>query len=155
MSRVVSLPNHKFYRAGLVLYYILKLLTSIVHILLPDTDNSPSWISGKGGTDYRKYFMISPLERMLPSRRGSIQQPPDHQSDVHLTEPLMPALPLRMNPCPIGRHFFLFGFYGLFKSLSIIKGGRKKKHLTIRKQNLAFPHDPSEARTTAVRNLMD
>ena len=42
-----------------------------------------------------------------------------------------------------------------------MEGGRKpenpeKNHLTIRKQNLAFPHyDPSEARTTAVRNLMD
>ena len=50
--------------------------------------------------------------------------------------------------------FFLFGFYGPFKNISLIssrsfiKGGRKpeypeKNHLTIRKQNLAFPHDPS------------
>ena len=47
--------------------------------------------------------------------------------------------------------FFLFGFYGPFKNISLIssrsfiKGGRKpenpgKNHLTIRKQNLAFPH---------------
>ena len=47
--------------------------------------------------------------------------------------------------------FFLFGFYGPFKNISLIssrsfiKSGRKpenpeKKHLTIRKQNLAFPH---------------
>ena len=62
--------------------------------------------------------------------------------------------------------FFLFGFYGPFKNISLIssqsfiKGGGKpenpgKKHLTIRKQNLAFSHDPSETRTIAVRNLMD
>ena len=62
--------------------------------------------------------------------------------------------------------FFLFGFCGPFKNISLIssrsfiKGGRKpenpeKNHLTIRKQNLAFPRDPSEARTTAVGNLMD
>ena len=30
-----------------------------------------------------------------------------------------------------------------------------ENHLTICKQNLAFPRDPSKARTTAVRNLMD
>ena len=47
--------------------------------------------------------------------------------------------------------FFLFGFYGPFKNISLIssrsfiKGGRKpenpeKNHLTIRKQNLAFLH---------------
>ena len=47
--------------------------------------------------------------------------------------------------------FFLFGFYGPFKNISLIssrsfiEGGRKpeypdKNHLTIRKQNLAFPH---------------
>ena len=47
--------------------------------------------------------------------------------------------------------FFLFGFYGPFKNISLIssksfiEGGRKpenpeKNHLTIRKQYLAFPH---------------
>ena len=47
--------------------------------------------------------------------------------------------------------FFLFGFYGPFKNISLtssrsfIKSGRKlenpgKNHLTIHKQNLAFPH---------------
>ena len=42
----------------------------------------------------------------------------------------------------------LFGFYGPFKNISLvsrrsfIKGGRNpgENHLTIRKQNLAFPH---------------
>ena len=47
--------------------------------------------------------------------------------------------------------FYIFGFYGPFKNISLIssrsfiEGGRKpenpeKNHLTIRKQNLAFPH---------------
>ena len=47
--------------------------------------------------------------------------------------------------------FILFGFYGPFKNISLIssrsfiEGGGKpeypeKNHLTIRKQNLAFPH---------------
>ena len=47
--------------------------------------------------------------------------------------------------------FFLFGFYGPFKNISLIssrsfiKGGQKpenleRNHLTICKQNLAFPH---------------
>ena len=77
--------------------------------------------------------------------------------------------------CPyywtLGIHVFVFfflsfGFYGPFKNIplissrSIIKGGRKpgnpgKKRAATHKQNLAFPHSPSEARTTAVRNLMD
>ena len=34
-------------------------------------------------------------------------------------------------------------------------GGGGENQLTIRKQNLAFPRVLSEARTTAVRNLMD
>ena len=62
--------------------------------------------------------------------------------------------------------FFLFGFYGPFMNISLIlsplftKGGQKlenpgKNHLTICKQNLAFPSDPSEARTSAMKNLMD
>ena len=48
--------------------------------------------------------------------------------------------------------FFLFGFYSPFKEISLtssrsfIKGGQNpenpgKNHLTIRKQNLAFPRD--------------
>ena len=51
-------------------------------------------------------------------------------------------------------------FHLRISSRSFIKGGRKpeypgKNHMTIRKQNMAFPHvtcDPSETRTTGVRN---
>ena len=43
MSSAVSLPNHTF--TGQT--QSSKRLTSIVHILLPETDNCPSWISGR------------------------------------------------------------------------------------------------------------
>ena len=43
MSSVVSLPNHTFTGQALS----SKRLTSIVHILSPETDNCPSWISGR------------------------------------------------------------------------------------------------------------
>ena len=40
-----------------------------------------------GEGDRRKYFMINFHEKMLPTRRGSNPQPPDHKSDAHPTEP--------------------------------------------------------------------
>ena len=51
----------------------------------------------------------------------------------------------------------IFHLYQADHSLKVGENGRYrgKNHLTIHKQNLAFPRDPIEARTTAVRNLMD
>ena len=43
MSSAVSLPNHTFPGQALS----SKRLTSIVHTLSPETDNCPSWISGR------------------------------------------------------------------------------------------------------------
>ena len=43
MSSAVSLPNHIFTVKALS----FKRLTSIVHILSPETDNCPYWISGR------------------------------------------------------------------------------------------------------------
>ena len=43
MSSTVGLPNHTFTGQD----YSSKRLTSILHILLPETDNCPSWISGR------------------------------------------------------------------------------------------------------------
>ena len=43
MSSAISLPNHMFTGQA----YSSKGLTSIVHILLPETDNCPSGISGR------------------------------------------------------------------------------------------------------------
>ena len=45
-----------------------------MHILSPETDNCPSWISGwermTGENDGSKYFMINLHERMLPTSAG-------------------------------------------------------------------------------------
>ena len=46
----------------------------------------------KGENDRRKYFMINLQERMLLDPAGSNPGPPDHQSNMHLTEPLRPAV---------------------------------------------------------------
>ena len=35
-----------------------------------------------------KYFMINLYDRTVPTWQGLNQQPPDHQSDAHPTEPL-------------------------------------------------------------------
>ena len=54
-----------------------------MHILSPETDNCPSWITGREEMNRRKYFIINLHKRKLPTQRGSNSQPPDHQLDVH------------------------------------------------------------------------
>ena len=51
--------------------------------------------------EWRKYFKINLHERKLPTWQGSNPQPPDHQLDVHPTEPRRSA---RFNFC-IGNIF--------------------------------------------------
>ena len=70
-----------------------KWLTSIVHILLPETDNCPSWISGRERMTSENISWSNLHERILLKRRESNLQPPDHQSDVHPTEPPRPEWP--------------------------------------------------------------
>ena len=53
--------------------------------------NVPFLNQQKGENCRGKYFMISVHERMLPTRRESYPQPPDHQSDEHPVEPPRPA----------------------------------------------------------------
>ena len=55
MSSVVSLPNHTFTGQA----KSSKRLTSIVHILSPETDNCPFWISRGDWLTIAKYFMIN------------------------------------------------------------------------------------------------
>ena len=87
MSSAVSLPNHTFTGQALS----SKRLTSIVHILSPETDNCPSWISGrKRMTVENISWSISTKECCRP-RRGSNPRPPGLQSDAHPTEPPRPA----------------------------------------------------------------
>ena len=58
-----------------------KQLTSIVHILSPETDNCPSWISGRERMTVENIsWSISTKECCRP-RRGLNPQPPGLQSD--------------------------------------------------------------------------
>ena len=71
------------FRVGKSLLSLLSCCPVLVHILLPETDKCPSWISRR--------------ERMIIEKRsfkecsltwqGSNPQPPDDQSDAHSTEP--------------------------------------------------------------------
>ena len=80
MSSAVSLPNHTFTGQSLS----SKRLTSIVHILSPETDNCPSWISGRERMTVENIsWSISTKECCRP-RRGSNPRPPGLQSDAHV-----------------------------------------------------------------------
>ena len=87
MSSAVSLPNHTSTRQD----YSSMQLTSIVHILLPETDICPSWISGRETMTIENISWPNLHERMLPTRWGLNPQPPDHQLDEHSMEPQRPA----------------------------------------------------------------
>ena len=71
-----TLPNHTFIGQT----WSSKRLTSIVHILSPETDNCPSWISRRERMSVENISWSNLHERMLPTQRGSNLQPPDHQS---------------------------------------------------------------------------
>ena len=76
MSSAVSLP-HTFTGQALS----SKRLTSIVHILSPETDNCPSWISGRERMTVENIsWSISTKECCRP-RRGFNPRPPGLQSD--------------------------------------------------------------------------
>ena len=61
-----------------------------VHILSSETDNCPSWIS-RGEKMTIENISWSIRECYL-AWRGSNPQPPDHQLNMHLTEPPWPAV---------------------------------------------------------------
>ena len=77
MSSAVSLPNHTLTGQALS----SKRLTSIVHIPSPETDNCPSWISGRERMTVENIsWSISTKECCRP-RRGLNPRPPGLQSD--------------------------------------------------------------------------
>ena len=86
MSSALSLPNHTFTGQP------SKRLTSTVHIISPETDNCLSWISGREKMTVENISWSNHREKMLPNRRGSNPQPPDHQTDAHPTEPPRPLM---------------------------------------------------------------
>ena len=87
MASVVNLPYHTFTGQA----SSSKRLTSIVRILLPETDNCPYWISG------RERMTVENISRSISAKeccwpwRGSNPQPPGLQLDAHPTEPRRPA----------------------------------------------------------------
>ena len=77
MSSAVSLPNHTFTGQA----SSSKRLTSIVHILSPETDNCPSWINGREKMTVENVsWSISTKECCRP-RWGLNPPPPGLQSD--------------------------------------------------------------------------
>ena len=96
---------------------------------------------------YRNKKNIILISLLSVAMNMHTNQGPVVQSLVCLTSSLV----VKMLTALVIFFFFWFGFYGLFKNISLIssrsfiEGGRKpenpeKNHLTIRKQNLAFPH---------------
>ena len=76
MSSTVSLPNHTFTGQA----RSSKWLTLILHILSLETDNCPSWISGRERIIVENTSWLNLQERMLMTQWGSNPQHPDHQS---------------------------------------------------------------------------
>ena len=93
MSSTVSLPNHTLTGQA----KSAKRLTSIVHILSPETDNCLSWLNERERTTVENISRSISKKRMLPTRQGSGSnlQTPDHQLDTHkifmlwITAPLL------------------------------------------------------------------
>ena len=84
----VSLPNHMFTGQA----YSSKRLTSIVHILSPETDNCSSWISGRERMTVETIsWSISTKECCRP-RRGLNPRPLVSSRMAHPTEPPRPAI---------------------------------------------------------------
>ena len=85
-ARSVYLTTHLLGR-----FSSLKQLTSIVHILLPETDNCLSWISGRERMTVENISWSSTKEccRLL---RGLSLRPPGLQLTAHPTKPPRPLL---------------------------------------------------------------
>ena len=77
MSSAVSLPNHTFTGKA----QSSKRLTSIVHILLAETDNCPSWISGRERMTVENISWSISTKECCQPRRGLNPRPPGPQSD--------------------------------------------------------------------------
>ena len=60
-----------------------------MHILSPEI--TTALLESERENDHKKYFMINFHKSMLLTQWGLNPQPPDHQSNTHLTEPPRPA----------------------------------------------------------------
>ena len=75
MLSAVNLPNHTF--TGQTESF--KPLTSIVQILLPETDKCPSWISGRVRMTLENISWSISMKECCPPWRGSNPRPPGLQ----------------------------------------------------------------------------
>ena len=64
-------------------------------ILLPETDNCPSWIIGKGRMTVENISWSISMEKCCHTWQKLNLRPPDQQSNVHLTEPPRPVAQMR------------------------------------------------------------
>ena len=77
VSNAVSIPNHTFTGQALS----SKRLTSTVHILSQETDNCPSWISGRERMTVENISRSISTKECCRPRRGSNLRPPGLQLD--------------------------------------------------------------------------
>ena len=77
MSSAVSLPNHMFTGQAVS----SKRLSSIVHIPSPETDNCPSWISGRERMTVENISRSISTNEFCQPRRGLNPRPPGLQLD--------------------------------------------------------------------------
>ena len=94
MSSTVSLPNHTF--TGQT--YSSKWLTSIVHILSPETDNCPSWISRRERITVEIFHDQSPGKNVADLGGGWTRDLVSSQP-AHPTEPPRPAGNISSDMC--------------------------------------------------------
>ena len=64
-----------------------------MHILLPETDNCPSWISRRERMTVENISWSITTKECCRPQLGSNPRPPGLQLDAHPTEPLRPASP--------------------------------------------------------------
>ena len=72
-----------------------------LHVLSPENDNCPSWISGRDKMTVEKISWSISTNECCRIWQGSNLQPPNHQSVAHLTEPPMSAFTLDPSNCVI------------------------------------------------------
>ena len=66
-------------------------LPVLVHILSPEINNCPLWISGKESMTAENISWSISMKKCSQTQQGSNPWPPHYQMDMHLTEPLRSA----------------------------------------------------------------
>ena len=80
----VNLPNHTFFLGR---RSPLSGLPVLGHIVSPETDNCPTWISKRKKNVENMPWSVSVRECLVLDPAGIKSVPSDHQADAYLTEP--------------------------------------------------------------------